>query len=422
MQSESSNSKKQNKLSELFSKIDGRAFAMAVVVLLIFIYVFVQCFSVFNVSLKTQTALTSTVYETIDTKALVIRDEHAVSGSGSAVTVPSVADCEKVNLNGEIAKVFASEESAKAYSEYEKINEKAEYYADMESRSVGQVTDVESLDDDILLDVNSYIRACAGGDAEGAAAYANELNDKFTRRQILIGKEVDFASVISSLKQEAEGISVSSPTAYITADSSGIFSGYTDGLEGAFDYSSVKELDADTLTEYMQSAEAAQETDNLGKLITSFEWYFCAVVDAEQVSQLQDGDKIDVGISGYDGIYTCRIVSGASTQPGAEKTALILECDVMNSEVASLRLEDIEIRVNSYTGIKMPAEAVHVNNGEKGVYALVASVVEWRSADILYTGDNYVVLSYTPDKSGGIKLYDQIIIQGKELHDGKVYA
>lgn len=395
---------------------------MAVVVLLIFIYVFVQCFSVFNVSLKTQTALTSTVYETIDTKALVIRDEHTVSGSSSAVTVPSADDGEKVKVNGEIAKVFSSEESAKAYSEYEKIIEKVEYYSDMQSKSVGQVADVESLDGDILLDVNSYIRACAGGSTEAAEAYSNELNDKLTRRQILIGKEVDFASVISELEQEAEGLNVSKPIDYITADSSGIFSRYTDGLEKAFDYSAVEELDAQTLTEYMQSAENAAQTDNLGKLITSYEWYFCTVVEADKVSMLKNGDKIEVCISGSDSVYTCRIVSGAEVQPGAEQTVLILECSVMNSEVASFRLENIEIRVNSFTGIKMPAEAVHVNNGEKGVYALVASVVEWRRADILYTDDNYVVLSYNPDEDGGIKLYDRIIIQGKELHDGKVYA
>ena len=37
----------------------------------------------------------------------------------------------------------------------------------------------------------------------------------------------------------------------------------------------------------------------------------------------------------------------------------------MNSDIASLRTADIELRLNSYEGIKMPASAVHVNNGEK---------------------------------------------------------
>ena len=63
---------------------------------------------------------------------------------------------------------------------------------------------------------------------------------------------------------------------------------------------------------------------------------------------------------------------------------------------------------------------------------LVSSVVKWRPAEVLYTGENFAVLTYDnknyDEKSknkgteNGIKLYDQIIIQGKELHDGQVYA
>ena len=422
MDKDNSNSKKQNKISEILARADGQMIAMVFLVLLIFIYVFVECFGIFNVSLKTQTALVSTVYETVDVQALVVRDEHTVSAKENTVTVASVGDCEKVKENGEIAKVFPSEESAKAFSEYEKLSEKADYYADLESRSVGQVTDVESLDKDILVDINSYIRACAGGNVQSAEEYQNELNDKFTRRQILIGQEVDFASVISEIKQAASGLSISKPTGYIKADASGIFSSYTDGLERSFDYSSVEQLDIETLSQYMEAAGTASQTDSIGKLITSFDWYFCAVVNAKDVAPLKNGGKVDVAVSGSDEVYTCRIVSGADADLGAEQTVLILKCSLMNSEIASLRLADIEIRVNSYTGIKLPAEAVHVNNGEKGVYALVASVVKWRKADILYTTDDYVVLSYTPEEDGGIKLYDQIVVQGKELHDGKVYT
>lgn len=398
--------------------------AIVFVLLLIFAYVVLQCLSVVNVRLKTQTALTSTVYETIDTKALVIRDEHIVASTGGSVTVPSVADCEKVKSGGEIAGIFSSDENAKAYSDYLALSNELSYYMEMESQAVGQVTDVESLDADILQNVNSYIRSNASCDMAEAQIYADELNDKFTRRQLLIGNEIDFSSIIKDIEARIAAININScrPTGYVTADSSGIFSRYSDGLEAAFDYNNVTQLDTETLGSYISEAENTAQADNLGKLITSFEWYFCAVVPADSVSMLKNGSTVDVALSGSDEIYKCRIVSGAEPALGAEETSLILMCDNMNSDIASLRLADIQIRVHSYTGIRMPAEAVHINNGEKGVYALVSSVVEWRKADIIYTGDNYVVLSYNPEESGGIKLYDQVIIQGKELHDGKVYA
>ena len=35
---------------------------------------------------------------------------------------------------------------------------------------------------------------------------------------------------------------------------------------------------------------------------------------------------------------------------------------------------------------------------------------------------DYVVFEYTPEDENSIRLYDQIITQGKDLHDGKVYT
>ena len=64
----------------------------ALVVVLIFVYVIAECASVLNVKLKTQTALTSTVYDTLDVQALVVRDEDVISNGDGSVTVASLAD------------------------------------------------------------------------------------------------------------------------------------------------------------------------------------------------------------------------------------------------------------------------------------------------------------------------------------------
>lgn len=397
--------------------------AIIFVVALIVIYIAVELYGAFNVSLKTQTALESTVYETVDTQALVVRDEHTVQGNGGAVTVSSVGDCEKVVKGGEIALTFDTQESASAYSQYVDLEDDLRYYSDMESQAVGQVTDVESLDDSIIENINEYIRAAAAQDLDSVSSSAAELNDRFTRRQILIGKDIDFSAVMRETeeKMDALNISANQPSGSITADESGVYSVYTDGLEGAFDYDNIEDVDVDTLNSWMQQAQNSQPAQNAGKLITDFEWYFCAAVDTDSISGLENGDDIEVAVSGTDSVYNCEIVSGAEPELGQEQTVLVLSCDEINSDTVSMRLANIEIRVNSYTGIRMPSAAVHVNNGERGVYALVASVVEWRSAQVLYTDGDYVILSYDPGSENGIKLYDQIIIQGKELHDGEVY-
>jgi len=338
--------------------------------------------------------------------------------------VPVLEDGEKVQLGGQIAMQFPNADAASRYAKYLDLSQELEYYTKLQGQTVGKVTDVQSLDKSILADVHSYIRSISNENESGIADCEKSLNDKFTRRQMLIGESVDFTSVISSLNDQigALNIGTANPSGHITTDSSGVFSSYTDGFEQAFDYGKITELDAETLNYYMASLQNAQPSAAIGKVIKSFDWYFCAVADTADLVGLKNGRSIDVTLKDSSRVLKCEIVKGVGDSAGSGQTVLVLKCNELNGDLTSLRLEDIQIRVHKYEGIKVPAEAVHVVNNEKGVYALVSSVVQWRKADVLYTGDNYVILSYDKEAEGGIKLYDQIIVQGKELYDGKVYA
>lgn len=415
-------SKKAKKTeNKAFSKIKQNI-ALVLVFALVFAYMGIELNNVLNVKLETRTAVASTVYDVVEAKALVIRNEKAIENKTGAVTVPYVENGEKVKVGGRVAMQFASQESARTYADYLELQKELEYYVNMEKSTVGQAADVESLDKDILEDLNGYIRANAKSSSLSAREYANELNDKLTRRQILIGEQIDFTSIIKSIEAEMKALGSAQPTGYFTTETSGIFLQYTDGFEGEFDYKDLENLNAETLNSYIALAEKGGETNNIGKIVSDFDWYFCSVVSADKLIGLQNGDKLDVTLKNSDNVIKCEIVTGAEISPGQKESVLVLKCSEMNAEYASLRVEDIEIRVGEHTGISMPLDAVHVKDGEKGVYALVASVVEWRKADILYTGDDYVILSDNSETEDGIKLYDEIIIRGKELHDGKVYT
>ncbi len=411
----------------LASFFKGQAFLIVVIVLVI-AYVVISCFSALNVSLQTQTALPSTVYKTVSTQALVVRNETRLENKKDQVVIPSISDGEKVAKDGQVAMVFSSNENAASYAEYIDAEEQIEYYATLEAKSVGQVSDIESIDNDIVTALGSYISSVSGNfNASNTDDYINKLNDKIATRQMLIGESVDFSSIVKELSDKMNSINIESckPTSYITSDVSGIFSSYTDSLEDAFDYDNVLSLDSNTLENYLDLAENSSDSssNNFGKLITDFTWYFCAEVQTEDIKDLSDGDAVEVTLKNSNEVLKCRVEKGADdVELAEEETVLILSCEVMNSSLAKLRLSDIDIRVEAYTGIMVPADAVHVNNGEKGVYVLVASIVTWRDVEIKYTGNNYVILSYSNETDNGIILYDEIIISGKDLSDGKVYT
>lgn len=416
----------KEKLNKATDVIRKDIVILIIIMLIIGVYVFYECYSATHVEVETITAVTTTVYESIEAKALIIRDEHIVDNSSGAVTVPCVADGGKVKVNGNIAMQFANEENAKNYALLQNLHNELDYYVELESRSAGVATDIETLNKEIIGDVNEYIRTARSGSVNKLSPYGNDLNDKLTRRQMIIGQNIDFTGVKTDLQNQINALSAvsSEPSGYLTTQESGIFSSYTDGMESILNYDEVKNLDAAALKGFIEQAEnAKQGSQSFGKLITSYEWYFCAVVTADDVKDIKNGDSLDVAVKDSDEVIKCQVLSGADIPLGQEETVLILKSSQMGGEITSMRLEDIEIRYNSYSGFKVPSSAVHIDEeGNKCVYALVANQVSLREGEIVYSTKDYSIFSYNPDSSNSIRFYDQIITKGKDLHDGKVYT
>ena len=417
---------RKEKVNKNPDKIRGDVVAIIIVMIIIAGYIFFECYSATHTEVETITAVTSTVYETIDAQALVIRDEQIVENNSGNVTVSCAADGEKVKINGNIAMLFSSEQSAKDYQTLNRLHSELDYYVSLESKPDSIAANIETIDKEIISSVNDYIRSMSLSSADKSSAYSKELNNKLTRRQMIIGQDIDFSQSKNDLLNEINAIDAGSckPIGYLTSDRSGVFSSYTDGLEEAFDYENVENLDIDTLNAYIEKVKNSKnEGKTFGKLISAYEWYFCCVVRAEDVKNISNGDTLEVAVKDSDEVYKCEVLCGADVELGKTETVLVLKCSHMNGAITSMRLEDIEIRYASYTGFKVPSSAIHVDeDGNKCVYALVANQVSLREGEIIYSTKDYSVFEYDPNNSNSIRFYDQIITKGKDLRDGKVYT
>lgn len=414
--------KKEHRSRKKLSRSAKENWAIGIASLLILSVVVYECYSALHVPLQTYTAKETTVYRTIETTALAVRDEHTNVGTGG-VCVPCVTDGEKVAKGGKLAMGFSSEADAKAYSQRAALEKKLQHYTDMESKSTATATDVNAVDNEAVQDVNAYVRALAQANWSEAATAAEEMNDTFTRRQLMIGTKIDFAALKQDLQSQMDKLGKTEPTGYVTTEESGIFSSYTDGCEGTFDYKKVTEMTADDLDKALATAEKARsDAQSLGKMITSYAWYFVCKADVADLQKVKNGSRLEVAIKDSDRVLSCTVISGAETKPGATQTVLVLQCENMDSEIAAYRAEDIEIRTAAYTGIKAPASAMHVSDGKKGVYVLVSGQVKFRPVTVLYSGKEYVILAYDAQNKDGIRLYDEMITEGKDLYHGKVYT
>ena len=84
-------------------------------------------------------------------------------------------------------------------------------------------------------------------------------------------------------------------------------------------------------------------------------------------------------------------------------------------------------------GLSVPKSAVRVVDGVKGVYILVGDVIRFRRIEITDERDNYYVVRIKSnndvfeqeEETQGrdvkyISLYDNVVVSGKDLFDGKI--
>lgn len=392
------------------------------VIVLIVLFVVIQFYKVTHIELKTQNATISTVYDKVSSEALFIRDESVVEKSPSGVTVACFQDGDKINVKGNVAMQFSSSKAAANYSKYAELTKQIKYYQTLEAQTVGQSADLETINEDIEQKVINYADGLAKnriGDT------AEDLDSVLVRRQLIIGEDVNLLSIIENLRDQRNNYqSYSKPDRYIKTDKSGVFSSYTDGYENLIDYSKAEETTIDGFKSALKAVDKAQNvSNNIGKLVTSYTWYVQTLVSADTVKNLENGDYVNIVLKDDTSkSFKAEIVNGAEIALGQKETLLVLKLNEMDADIAKLRKAEIEIRRNTYEGIKVPSEALHVLDGKKGVYVLIASQVKFREVNVIYSDDDYVLAEYDESNEKSIHLYDKIITQGKDLKDGKVYT
>lgn len=398
--------------------------AIVVAIVLILVYVIAESYTVNNSKLLTQMAVVSTVNETISTKAIIVRDEHVIANTSNGIVVPCYNDGDKIKNASNVAMVFDSQESASAYSKKQELEKEIQKYTKLQGQSSGIASNIDSLNKEIANNVDNYIRQLSSNSFDKIKSSSDSLNESLIRRQLLIGENVDFSAVLNDLNNEYNGLNSVAPSSYIPTDMSGVFTSYTDGYENLIDYNNVNNLTVDEVNSYIQTVlENKQETNNIGKLVTGYNWYMLCVVDTNDVKNMNNGAKIKIALSNRENsVIEMKIISGAEPNSNQSQTVLVLKSNDDFSNILNQRCEDIEIIREKYTGVKVPVEAIHIENDKKGVYALIATQVKFREAEVIYTTDDYVLLSYDDKNKDGIHLYDQIIIQGKELSDGRIYT
>lgn len=378
-------------------------------------------------SYTTQIVYEQTVLETVDADMFIIRNETLLSSSSSGVTVPLAENAERVSKGSSIAAFFPSEASAENYVKSLALQSKLETYQKIAGQLRLADVDMEKLTAEIDSDFKAITDSAYLNDYSSLEEDKLAFSEKLSRKQISLGRDVDCSAKIAEIQNQISALSSSSvPTEIITAESSGYYVSKADGYENILTVDDIDALTEEQLEKAMKAEKAEVSAASIGKVIDGYNWYIATVTDTAKATEFSKektvslifGDTDEEKVSAY--IHSVKAIDG-------NRSLVVFRCNLMNDKLASLRKVHGKIVVNEYTGLKVNRDAVRLDeNGKSGVYVRRGNIVNFRSVNIIYSEDSFIIAS-KPESGDGtnldyphLKLYDEVIISGKELKDGMV--
>lgn len=284
--------------------------------------------------------------------------------------------------------------------------------------AASSVYDQATLDTSIANDLSLLARYLARRDMNSVDDLSPELKGLVLRRTSDSADSAALQTRIDSLQAELDTLQSQSSgdTSAILAGSPGTFSAAVDSYEYV--------LTPETLTVMSVSDFAAIKPDEpdsraIGRLITSNTWYYACTVPAAELSGVSEGDRATLTFARDFYQPISMTVSYLSGNEGGLRL-LVLSTDRNLQNVTLLRQQSAEVVFATYSGLRVPKDAVRVENSQTGVYILEGTLAKWKPITILHdNGESYVVAL---DRSSTNNLWpgDELIINAKNLYDGKV--
>ena len=152
-------------------------------------------------------------------------------------------------------------------------------------------------------------------------------------------------------------------------------------------------------------------------MIDDYKWKLAATFTEGQAAVLTENTKVRLILGTDQTEITAKV---ENVEKYDNDYVAIFSADDLNSVIASSRVGRFKLLVDSYNGIRIASSAIHFDKENNiGVYVKKGSQAYFVQVDRIYSSEDYVIVRDTSGQSGYLSLYDDIIVEGKDLYDGK---
>lgn len=361
-------------------------------------------------------------YETEDVLTVsgyVVRTEEVLEDLTGLYSL-SRSEGEKVGVGQSIATVYATQEALRRAEEMKTLELQLEqlYFAQEAASSSDAAL---KLDSDIMQALFTLQGAVTAGELDAMDAASETVRSLVLKRDYTYTAGADYSDVIANVETQLNTLKTASgaDTSSVKAPRSGIYSAVTDGYETVLTPETIMDL---TPASY-KAVKNSGATSGTGKLIYGDMWYFVSCMSTETAAHMVEGRTMTLRFAKGLASDTKVRVEKISAEENGE-VVVVFSCEKFLSDTTLLRLQTAEIILESYSGIRIPKNALRVGeNGETGIYCRSGLFARYKPVEVLYTGADFcLVKGGDPSASALATLRegDEVIVTAANLYDGKV--
>ena len=390
------------------------------IVLIAFALIFIihQSISSFYKPITTESAVYYTMSDGFNITGVIIRNEILVKNTNSGVLHFMIDDGKRVSKNGVIANVYDSELASITLSQIARLKNQIADIEDILSFNDLDAANLELINNKITQNLNSLVLSSSSGNYNTVSNNVQELLSSINRRQAAMGQTADFATQLDSLNADLTKLTSSLPSAkgQITAQESGYFLSKVDGYEQTLTTADLTKV----TPEFLRDLKTKNFGENIvGKIVSDYEWYIATEVSLNESMNYKVGDSLEIHTLVKSSQILPVTVEKINISENDSKAVVIFACNEMNTELASMRSGPMTVVSKTYSGLKVSKKALRVVDSKKGVYVVSGMQAKFVEVEIVYSNDD-IMICKKKDADGNLKLYDQVVVKGKNLYDGKI--
>ena len=333
---------------------------------------------------------TSTTEESVEASGWLVREEEAFRSEGGTLS-HTRDEGEKVGKGQVIATAYDSPGALEAVAQIQAKRLQLEQLEYALSSYLNPDAALK-LDGSISDEIMTLRKNLTGGDYTAASGDLSQLKAAIVKRSRAYTSSQEIKTEIAAVQDEIDslqaGLTVLTPA----------------GL-------------GDLTPSALDSLAPGANTANVGKLIYSNTWYYAAAVAEEEAQRIAACGSVSLRLTkGVTDDIAAAVHSVGPAENG--RCVVVLSCREYLAETTQLRHQTAQIVLHSYTGLRLPSVCLRQSdNGKLGVYCVQGSFPQFKPVEMVYQGDDYVLVS-VPQNTEGLSTLrpgDEVIMTGVTL-------